>query len=119
MTSPSRLKPMADYGFYTDVYLGSTLSQKTFPEFAQRAKEELERLQRNYQVTIPGEDSLRMAICAMAESLYTHAKRRGGVIAASAGEVSVRYEDSGEQSLRRELYRKAATYLDIHRGVSV
>jgi len=111
---------MADYGFYTDVYLGSTISEKQFPELALRAKEELERLQRTYRVSVPGEDSLRMAICAMAECLHAAAKRRGGITAASTGQVSVRYEgaDSTGRNLQRELYRKAAIYLDISRGVS-
>ena len=111
---------MADYGFYTDVYLGSAIPAKPFPEFALRAKEELQRLQRTYRVVSPGEDSLRMAICAMAETLYAHSKRRGGVTAATVGEVSVRYEQgaAADRSLTRELYRKAAIYLDISRGVS-
>lgn len=111
---------MADYEFYTEVYLGNTIPQKQFSEFSLRAKEELERLQRSYRVTIPGEDSLGMAICAMAESLHAAAKRRGGVTAATMGDVSVRYEGSenGEKSLRKELYRKASIYLDISRGVS-
>ena len=112
---------MVDYEFYLDIYLGNAIPQKQFAEFTLRAREELERLQRIYRVSIPGEDSLRMAICAMAESLYTAAKRQGGVTAASVGDVSVRYEsaDCAQKSLRKELYRKAATYLDISRGVSV
>ena len=109
---------MADFAFYRDVYLGSAIPEKAFREMAHRAKEILDRFCRIYQVTAEGEDSRKMALCAMAESLYTHSKHRGGITAASVGEVSVRYEDSGEQSLRRELYRKAATYLEIHRGVS-
>ena len=111
---------MVDYGFYADIYLGSTIGPKQFSEFALRAKEELERLQRSYRVTIPGEDSLRMAICAMAECLYAAAKHRGGITAASVGDVSVRYEgaDRADKNLRAELYRKAAIYLEISRGVS-
>ena len=110
---------MADYGFYTDVYLGSQIPEKAFPEMAMRAGEYLARFQRNYRVNVSGTDSLQMAICAMAESLYAHAKRQGGVVAASAGEVSVRYEsgESNRKSLQRELYEKAAIYLEISRGV--
>lgn len=110
---------MADFAFYTGVYLGSLIPAKAFSEFALRAKEELERLQRNYRVVSSGEDSLRMAICAMAETLYTHGKRRGGVVAATMGEASVRYEQgrNAEKSLAHELYRKASIYLDISRGV--
>ena len=110
---------MADFAFYTDVYLGSLIPAKAFPEFSLRAKEELEKLQRNYRVASSGEDSLRMAVCAMAETLYAHGKRRGGVVAATMGETSVRYEQgkSAERSLTHELYRKASIYLDISRGV--
>ena len=110
---------MADYGFYTDVYLGSQIPEKAFPEMALRAGEHLARIQRNYRVTAEGTDSLNMAICAMAETLYAHSKRRSGVTAASVGEVSVRYEgaESSGRSLQRELYEKASIYLEISRGV--
>ena len=110
---------MADFAFYTDVYLGSLIPAQAFPEAAMRAKEELERIRRSFRVVCPGEDSLRMAICAMAETLYAHSKRRGGVTGATVGEVSVRYDQgrAAAQSLTRELYRKASIYLDISRGV--
>lgn len=110
---------MTDYNFYTHVYLGNLIPVRAFPEMALRAQEELARIQRRYQVTVPGEDSLQMAICAMAETLYTHARRRSGVTAASVGEVSVRYESGAEtgRQLQRELYDKASIFLDIYRGV--
>lgn len=111
--------PMADFAFYTDVYLGTAIPEKAFPGMAQRAREALGRFQRIYRVTVPGADSLKMAICAMAESLYAHSKRRGGVTAASVGETSVRYEGSqqADRQLQRELYEKASIYLEISRGV--
>ena len=112
--------PMADYAFYEDVYLGAAIPEKAFPGMAQRARETLQRFQRIYRVSIPGEDSLKMAICAMAESLYAASKRRGGLTAATVGEVSVRYEgaESSGRALQRELYEKASIYLDISRGVT-
>ena len=110
---------MADYDFYADVYLGSLIPEKAFPEMALRAGEHLARIQRDFRVTADGADSLRMAICAMAESLYAHSKHHSGVTAASVGEVSVRYEggESSRKALHRELYEKASIYLDISRGV--
>ena len=113
--------PMADFAFYKDVYLGELIPEKAFPGMALRAKEYLQRLQRIYQVTAAGEESLKMAICAVAETIYAHSKRRGGVSAASVGQVSVHYEDSdqAERLLQRELYGKAAIYLEISRGVAV
>lgn len=111
--------PMADYAFYTDVYLGCAIPEKAFPGMALRARQTLERFQNIYRITVPGEDSLKMAICAMAETIYAASRRRGGVTAASVGEVSVRYEgaESAGRSLQRELYEKASIYLDICRGV--
>lgn len=111
--------PMADYAFYRDVYLGAAIPEKAFTGMASRARETLSRFQRIYRVEVPGEDSLKMAICAMAESIYAASKRRGGVTAASIGEASVRYEngENTEKQLHRELYEKASIYLDIRRGV--
>ena len=112
---------MADFAFYTDIYLGSAIPEKAFREMASRAKEILDRFCRIYQVSSHGEDSRKLAICAMAESLYTHAKHAGGVTAATVGEVSVRYEGSlkAQRQLNRELYEKASIYLDFCRGVGV
>lgn len=111
--------PMADFAFYEGVYLGSAIPEKAFGGMALRAKEALDRFQRIYRVRVPGEDSYKMAICAMAEAIYAASKRRGGVTSASVGEVSVRYEDtaSAGRTLQRELYEKASIYLDISRGV--
>ena len=110
---------MVSYEFYTGTYLGSLIPEKAFTSLAQRAGEALEGLQRRYRVNSWGEESVAMALCAMAETLYTHSQRKSGVTAASVGEVSVRYEDgaSSRRSLQRELYDKAAIYLDIYRGV--
>ena len=60
--------PMADFAYYTDAYLGTAIPEKAFPGMARRAEEALQRLQRIYQVKVPGEDSRKMAICAMAEA---------------------------------------------------
>ena len=110
---------MADFAFYEGVYLGSAIPEKAFPGVAQRAAELLTRFQKIYRVTVPGEDSFNMAICAMAETLYEASRRRGGMTAASVGEVSVHYEgaEASGKSLQRELYDKASIYLDICRGV--
>ena len=110
---------MADFAFYRDVYLGSAIPEKAFREMAHRAREILDRFCRIYQVNAEGEDSRKMAVCAMAESLYTHSKHRGGITAVSVGEVSVRYEGSlqSDRMLGRELYEKASIYLDFYRGV--
>ena len=110
---------MADFTFYTDVYMGELIPEKAFPGMALRAQEYLQRLQRIYRVSVPGEDSLKMAVCAVAEAIFAHSKHRGGVTAASVGQVSVRYDlsDRADTVLQRQLYEKASIYLDICRGV--
>ena len=111
--------PMADFAYYTDAYLGTAIPEKAFPGMACRAEEALQRLQRIYQVKVPGEDSRKMAICAMAEACYAASKRRSGVTSASVGEVSVHYgnSESSDKALQRQLYEKASVYLEISRGV--
>ena len=110
---------MVDFTFYRDVYLGSVIPEKAFRGLARRAREILDRFCRIYRVSTEGEDSRKLAVCAMAESLYIHSKHRGGITAASVGEVSVRYEDGAQsdRQLNRELYEKASIYLDFCRGV--
>ena len=111
--------PMADFAYYKDTYLGTAIPEKAFPGMVQRAQETLQYFQRIYRVNIPGEDSLNMAICAMAEAVYAASKRRSGVTAASVGEVSVHYgsSESADKALQRQLYEKASIYLEISRGV--
>ena len=111
--------PMADFAYYKDTYLGTAIPEKAYPGMAKRAEEGLQRMQRIYRVTVPGEDSRKMAVCAMAEAAYAASKRRSGVTAASVGEVSVHYgnSESADKALQRQLYEKASIYLEISRGV--
>ena len=108
---------MVSYGFYTDVYLGSELGEKDFSPLAARAEEILERFMSRYNGETSGPDSRDMAVCAMAEVLR-HYKKRDGLTQASIGGVSVRYSDGSTRQLMQELYRRAAIYVDFHRGVA-
>lgn len=105
---------MPDFGFYTDCYLGEQIPQKAFGEVMARARDMLERYRSIYTVESSGPEAEKMALCAMAEAIYT-ARRREGVSYASAGGVSVRYSPTGRQD--RAVYDAARIYLDIHRGV--
>ena len=111
--------PMADFEFYRNVYMGDLIPEKAFSGMALRAGEYLQRLQRIYRVSVSGEESMKMAACAVAEAIYAASKRRSGVTAATVGQVSVHYEGSNraDKALQRELYEKASIYLDISRGV--
>ncbi len=112
---------MADYDFYVNCYLGSAIPEKAFPAAAAQAAAALERIERIYTVAGSGEETRKLAICAMAEAVYAASHRKAGMTAASVGSMSVRYEtgERADKALQRELYRKAAIYLDIYRGAAV
>ena len=103
-----------DYGFYTDIYLGSAISQKAFPGRIARAEAFLDRLKSCCRVECAGEEAEKMALCAVAEAVQAQQKRQG-IKSTSVGGVSVSY-DTGAGSLRG-LYEAAAVYLDIYRVV--
>lgn len=111
---------MVDYKFYEHTYLGNAIPEKAFPPAAAQAAAALDRLCRIYTVAEHGEETKKMAICAMAEAIYAASRRKAGVTAASVGSMSVRYENGehANKSLQRELYQKASIYLDIYRGTS-
>ncbi|MBQ6852314.1 MAG: hypothetical protein IJO04_04715 [Oscillospiraceae bacterium] len=112
---------MVDYDFYVNHYLGALIPEKAFAGSAKQAEAALERICRIYRVADSGEESRRMALCAMAETVYTASRRRSGVSSASVGSVSVRYDNTegSEKALWRELYQRAAIYLDIYRGAAI
>ena len=107
---------MVDYDFYVNTYLGSAIPESAFPAAAARAAAVLEGYERRYTVECPGEDSRRMALCAMAEVIHNYGNSRF-VESATVGSLSVRYGSTGTGELERELYKKAGIYLDICRGV--
>lgn len=118
---------MADYDFYLNVYRGSLVPEGEWPQYRARAVEQLARYQRIYTVTAPGPDSGAMAVCSMAEAMYSFdllLNGEGGPVqSASIGSVSVGYGGGAAQGLdlspkgqARELYRCACLYLDICRG---
>ena len=108
---------MLDYDFYVNSYLGSTIPEKAFERVSARAKDALNRIRRQYKVAEADGVSEKMALCAMAETIYSYESRKAGVSAATVGGVSVRYEHSG--SLQKQLLSKAKIYLDIYRGAAV
>lgn len=105
---------MVDYKFYVNCYLGSAIPEKAFSGVAAQAQACLDRLKGCCRVESSGAEAERMALCAMAETLWS--KRSSGLASASVGSVSVHYAVN-KSSLTRELYEKAAIYLDIYRGV--
>ena len=115
------------YDFYQNTYCGSSLTAEEFPEYCCRAQDKLQAYGRSYRV-IGDENARSMAICAMAEALsyYDSARNgQGGLRYASVGTVSVSGKgvysqvDISPKAQERELYRIAATYLDIYRGTGI
>ena len=108
---------MVGYEFYVNQYMGDVIPEKAFPAAQAQACAALEKLCRTYKVWDSGEESKKLAVCAMAETIHAYNRRRGGVTSASIGGVSVRYENT-DSTLWKELYRQAAIYLDIYRGAT-
>ena len=105
---------MVNYEFYVNQYLGNTIPEKAFSGMAAQALQALERFKRIYRVESSGPEAEKMAVCAMAETLWQN--RNQGLASANIGSVSVEYE-TDRKALRRALYEKACIYLDIYRGV--
>lgn len=117
---------MVDYAFYVGTYFGSSIPEDDFLTYAARADERLKRYKRIYTVVAPEDNSEAMAVCAMADAMYSFdliANGEGGAVqSASIGSVSVSYGSSAgsvdisPKGQERELYRCACLYLDIYRG---
>ena len=104
---------MVDYEFYVNDYLGSAIPEKAFSGVAAQAQHWLQCLKSSYRVVSTGAGAERLAICAMAETLWS---RRNEELYSPKTKASARYV-FGRKSLSRELYEKATIYLDIYRGV--
>ena len=89
---------------------------------ALRAAEVLRRYQRNYWIADADEDSLKNAVCAIAETMDYFEKAQGAVQSVSIGSVSTSYGnpaglDYSPRAMEKEMYRRACDYLHIYRGV--
>lgn len=105
---------MPDYDFYVNHYYGMDIPEKAFSGMVNRAMGVLRRFRSIYRVADTSEAEEKMALCAMAETLYRYA-RRGLLKSSRTGSVSVAYEE--RKALAAALYESAGIYLDIHRGV--
>ncbi len=107
---------MIDYEFYVGTYLGNEIPESAFPGAMVRATQALQKIRRQYRVKCSEAISESMALCAMAEAIYSYHSHKSRISSAAVGNVSVRYEK--ESSLSCQLLQKAKIYLDIYRGVS-
>ena len=104
------MNKMPGFGFYTDSYAGKLIPEAEFVGCIARAGEILAQFKSRYRVT-GDETQVHMALCAMAEVVYT-ASQNPGIASESIGSVSVKYDKSPG-----DFYRVASRYLDIYRGV--
>ena len=113
-----------DYEFYRSRYNGGSIPDDEWANYEAMASAQLARYKRIYTVTASEQDGEKLAICAMADALYSFdliANGEGGVQSASIGSVSTSYGsqqavDISPSAQSRELYRCASLYLDIYRG---
>lgn len=118
---------MVDYNFYTSGFRGGSIPEEEFPRLVQRAWEKLEQYKRVYTVVVPAgsKDAESMALCAMADALYTfeEATAPGGALAAgsvSVGSVSTSRAqgaaiDCSPKAQEKELLSCARLYLEVER----
>ena len=115
-----------EHDFYQFKYHGdSIIDPDDWRRYQARAEAQLARSKRIYNVSSPDENAEAMAICAMADAMYSFdliVNGDGGPVqSASFGSVSVSYGstnsvDISQKSQAKELYRCACLYLDIYRG---
>ena len=106
---------MPDYGFYRDVYMGTTIPESVYGGMIARVGSWLRQLENSCRVVAYGEESRKLALCAAAETMYLHGGKQG-VAQSSVGGVSVRYEQGGVP-LQRLLLQAVCGYLEVYRGV--
>ena len=100
---------MVDYEFYVNDYMGSAIPEKAFSGVAAQAQHWLQKFECLDRVEASGIEAKKMAVCAMAETLWVRRSERI---------TSARYSVS-RLPIGRELYEKASIYLDMYRGVRV
>ncbi len=110
---------MLSYDFYINEYFGIAIPESAFSAVAARAEAALSKMKRIYRVESPGELSEKLALCAMAEVIYSFGDRKPGLSQVRMGQMSPSYRESASKSLSRELLNKASVYLDLYRGVTV
>lgn len=111
---------MEGFDFYQSVFRGQKLNREQWDQYAPRARDWLERYRSIYLVEASAQ-ALEMAVCAMAEALYSLDDGGGAVRSASIGSVSVQYGDREDVSSRgqeRMMLQILRRYAHVYRGVS-
>ena len=62
---------MTDFNFYSETYCGSLIPADAWDAVCRDAEAQMNRYERIYHVSYPQTGSRNMAVCAMAEALYS------------------------------------------------
>jgi hypothetical protein len=107
-----------DFTYYEDTYLGTAITEAAFPQLALRASAVIDSLTFQQAADQTDEDvidSIKMATCAVAETMQTinDDGEVGGIKSESVGSHSVTYADNAEtmKSISQKYSDSAATYL--------
>ena len=108
----------ADYKFYTDDYLGSSIPENEFIRYARDASKYIDNVTFN-RINGAVSDDVKMACCAVAEEMYSQkvsgADSVSGKASESIGDYSVSYSgisSEREKALAARLYSAALRWLD-------
>lgn len=105
----------ADYDFYQNTYIGDRITDEaTFDRLVVRAGEELDLF--TFGRISEADDSVRLAVCAMADVMYWEEKRKnahdGREISSESNDgYSVSYDGTEASGAGSDLYRAAYKYL--------
>ena len=113
-----------DYTFYTDSYMGTVISEEEFPKYIDRAGYRLDELtfarHRREGLSASVQTRVNLALCAIADLLYSSDSAAENAPAASSGIAeervgshTVKYLDaiSAEQALTSQIRSVATAYL--------
>ena len=108
----------ADYKFYINDYLGSSIPEKEFIRYARDASKYVDNVTFN-RINGAVSDDVKMACCAVAEEMYSQkvsgADSVSGKASESIGDYSKTYFDISserEKALAARLYSAALRWLD-------
>ncbi|WP_312093461.1 hypothetical protein [Aminipila sp.] len=104
-----------DYAFYTDVYYGNQITEADFPRFIARASAYLNGI---CNLDNAPEESVKMALCAVAEAWQTN-EQGGDVVSQSVGSWSKSYAQKKVKTDDTRLTDAAKLYLGQYCNLTV
>lgn len=112
------MEAYADFDYYEDTYLGTSIASDDFPRLALRATAVIDQITFNRaagETDTDTVDKIKMAMCAVAEQLQTIEANGGddGIVSESIGSNSVTYAANAakRQTNQTKLTQAANLYL--------